>query len=114
MIGNRSYVKVYIDDYIIFSGKFEEQLRYLDKFFTTLVDRNITLKPKKAYVGFPDIRLLSQHVNGLGLATLQERVKAIKNIREPTDAQQLDKFLGITGYLRSKIPWYSQLAEPLQ
>ena len=102
-----------MDDYIIFSGKFKEYLGYLNKFFTTLVAWNVTLKPKKAYVGFLDIRLLGQHVDGLGLATLQERVKAIKNIQEPIDVKQLDKFLGITGYLRSKIPWYSQLVEPL-
>jgi hypothetical protein len=61
-----------VDDYIIFSGKFKEYLRHLNKFFTILAAWNVTLKPKKVYVGFPDIRLLGQHVDGLGLATLQE------------------------------------------
>jgi hypothetical protein len=70
MISNRSYVKVYVDDYIIFSGKFKEHLGHLNEFFTILAARNVTLKPKKAYVGFPDMRLLGQHIDGLGLATL--------------------------------------------
>jgi hypothetical protein len=88
-----------MDDYIIFSGEFKEYLGHLNKFFTTLVARNVTLKPKKAYVGFLDVRLLGQHVNGLGLAILQEQVEAIKNIQKPTDVKQLNKFLSITRYL---------------
>ena len=64
-------------------------------------------------MGFPDVRLLGQHVDGFGLATLQDRVDAIRRIKAPTNLIHLEHFLGATGYLRDKISRYAQIAAPL-
>lgn len=58
--------------------------------------------------------MLGNFVNGLGPASLEEHVHAIRDTKEPASIADLERFLGITGYLRDKIPEYAEVAEPLQ
>lgn len=58
--------------------------------------------------------MLGHFVDGFGLASLDERVEAIRNIAEPTSLAAQEHFLGVMGYLRDKDPRYLQIAEPLQ
>jgi hypothetical protein len=75
---------------------------------------NVTISPKKSFVAFPGVRILGQFVDGLGLTSLEERVQAIRDIDEPQSLTDLEHFLGVTGYLRDKIPRYADIAAPLQ
>ncbi|KOS46528.1 hypothetical protein ACN38_g2555 [Penicillium nordicum] len=70
MLGGRQFVKVYVDDIITRSYTFTLHLHHLRQLFTTLRLNTVTLNPKKSFLGFPDVRLLGQHVDGFGLATL--------------------------------------------
>lgn len=67
---SRQFVKVYVDDIITRSYTFTLHLHHLRQLFTTLRLNTVTLNPKKSFLGFPDVRLLGQHVDGFGLATL--------------------------------------------
>ena len=107
------YVKVYIDDFATWSITFEEHLSRLRDIYSLLLSRNITLNPKKTFVAFPNVTLLGQHVDGLGITTLEDRVKAITSIKMPTTLKQLEHWLGMVGYLRSKIEKHAQLIDPL-
>jgi hypothetical protein len=53
-------------------------------------------------------------VDGFGMMTLEDRIAAIRAIKEPTTLNDIEHFLGVTGYLRDKIPRYAIVAEPLQ
>ncbi|KAJ5381114.1 uncharacterized protein N7496_003542 [Penicillium cataractarum] len=108
------FVRVYVDDFVLRSMSAKDHLRHLDQFLTTLQKANVTISPAKTFIRFPGVRILGNFVDGLGLASLEERVQAIRNIKEPHSLVDLERFLGITGYLRDKIPRYAEIAEPLQ
>lgn len=109
----KEYVKAYIDDFTTWSTTFEEHLDRLRDIYSLLLSRNITLNPKKTFVAFPNVTLLGQHVDGFGITTLEERIKAITNIKMPTNLKQLEHWLGMVGYLRNKIEKHAQLVDPL-
>jgi len=52
------FLKVYIDDTLIFSKVLKDYLTYLYYVFTILTFNNVTLNPKKSFIGFPNIKLL--------------------------------------------------------
>src|SRR5436189_4309518 len=75
---------------------------------------NISVNPKKAFLGYPSIRILGQHVDSLGLSTDAEKLEAISRLEFPETLKQLEIYLGLTGYLRQYIPFYAAISGPLQ
>ena len=108
------FVRVYVDDTITRSATFPEHLSHVRTMLETMRENHVTLKPTKSYFGFPSVKLLGQYVDGLGMMTLEDRIAAIKAIKEPTSLADIEHFLGVTGYLRDKIPGYAAVAAPLQ
>ena len=74
----------------------------------------ISINPAKAFIGFPSIRLLGQHVDSLGLSTAAEKLEAIANLEFPKTLQQLETYLSLTGYLRQYVLFYAAVSSPLQ
>ena len=68
----------------------------------------------KSFIGYPSVTILGQRVDGLGMSTSQEKIQAITALKFPETLRDLEIFLGLTGWLRSSIPRYAQLANPLQ
>ena len=46
-------------------------------------DHNVPLGPRKAYIGFPEVALLGQRVDALGMTTPEEKVCAIASLEFP-------------------------------
>jgi len=111
---HRQYARVYMDDFIIFSKSLEDHMKHLYAVFKDLQALNLTLTPAKTFVGYPSINLLGQKVDAFGLTTSEEKLAAIRNISFPKTVSDLERYLGLTGWLRNYIPGYSQIGEPLQ
>jgi hypothetical protein len=111
---HRTYARVYMDDFVIFSRTLVEYIKHLYTIFTDLEELDITLEPKKTFIGYPAITLLGQRVDTLGLTTAAEKLKALRNINFPRSLHDLKRYLRLTGYLRRYIVYYTQLAEPIQ
>ena len=88
-----------------------EKLRTL---FEIFLKYNISISPTKSYLNYLDVVLLGQRVNSLGLTTLEQKLKAIQLLSYPETLGALEYYLGLTGYLRSYIHFYAQLAAPFQ
>ena len=58
--------------------------------------------------------LLGQSVNTLGFTTSDKKLKSIRLFAYLNMLGALEYYLGLTGYLRSYIHFYAQLAAPLQ
>jgi len=110
----QDFVKAYIDDLVAFSRTFDEHLQHLRELFILLVKLNVTISAKKTFLNYPSITLLGQRVDAFGLSTTEERLESLKNLNFPVDLEALEHYLGLTGWLRSKISYYAQRAEPLQ
>jgi hypothetical protein len=82
--------------------------------FALFDEAGVALKPNKCYLGYPSTTLLGQRVNSLGLATDKEKIEAIRQLRFPSTLRELETYLGLTGWLRQYVPYYSQIVAPLQ
>lgn len=80
-------------------------------FFNIFVDYNIFIKPIKTFFNYPNVGFLGQRVNSLGLTTAEDKFKAIQLLCYPDTLGSLEYYLGLTGYLRSYVHYYTQLAE---
>ena len=110
----RKFCRAYVDDIVIFSSSIEEHAEHLKLVFGALANMNIHLSPRKSFLGYPSVHLLGQKVDALGLATAADKLAAISNLIFSRTLSQLEKYLGLTGYLRQYISHYAAIAKPLQ
>ena len=110
----RKFCRAYVDDIVIFSKSISKHIEHLNQVFRALTNMNIHLSPRKSFLGYPSVHLLSQKINTLDLTTAEEKLTAISNLAFPETLSQLEKYLGITEYLRQYIPNYAAITKPLQ
>ena len=110
----RQFCRAYVDDIVIYSSTLDEHIQHLQQVFGVLAKLNIHLSPKKSFLGYPSVQLLGQKVDALGLATAEDKLAAISNLQFPKTLAQLEKYLGLTGYLRQYIAHYAAITKPLQ
>ena len=110
----RKFCRAYVDDIVIFSKSLPEHIEHLTQVFQALTAMNIHLSPKKSFLGYPSVHLLGQKVDALGLATAEEKLTAISSLAFSKTLSQLEKYLGMTGYLRQYISNYAAIARSLQ
>ena len=110
----KHFAKAFVDDIIIFSRTLQEHLNHLRQVFELFRSKRVSLSPTKSFIGYPSVTLLGQRVDGLGMSTSQEKIQAITSLSFPKTLRDLEIFLGLTGWLRSSIPRYAQIANPLQ
>jgi len=108
------YCRAFIDDIVIYSDMKGDHLQHLATIFSLFQSKNLSTAPKKSFIGYPGVELLGFRVDGLGLTTTIERVAAFKNLAFPSTLKALEQYIGMTGFIRHLIPYYAQLAEPLQ
>lgn len=112
--GHSEYCRAFIDDIVIYSETREEHERHLRRIFELFLSKNIAISPSKSFVGYPNVELLGFRVDGLGLSTTADRVKAFKILEFPNTLKALEQYIGMSGFLRHLIPYYAKIAEPLQ
>ena len=110
----KEFAKAYIDDIVAGSKELSEHVTNLRKLFTLLREHNISLSPTKTFLGYPSVSLLGQKVDSLGLSTSEEKLAAIRLLKYPITLGDLEHYLGFTGYLRDRVHFYAQRAQPLQ
>jgi transposase InsO family protein len=104
----------YIDDIVIFSKRFEDHLRHLDSVLQKLAAANWAVKLQKCKFGRKDVLYLGHVVDGTGIRTNPDLIKAVQESAAPTNRKQVQSWLGLTGYYRQFIDKYATIAEPLQ
>ena len=112
--GIRAWIRAYIDDIVCSAKLLPDLLDKLQILFEIFLHYNISIKPTKSFLNYPDVRLLGQRVNSLGLTTSDEKLNAIRLLTYSDTLRALEYYLGLTRYLQSYIHFYAQLAAPLQ
>ena len=101
----REWARTYVDD--IVCGGLANLLTKLCVFFDIFLRYNILIQLTKSYLNYPDVALLGQHINFLGLSTSEEKLKAVCLLKYPKTLEALEYYLGLTGYLRFYIHYYA-------
>lgn len=110
----RDFCRAFIDDVVIFSDSFEDHQKHLHAIFGLFTDRGLSMSPSKSCVGFQSVELLGFYVDAFGMTTTKERTQGFRDLEFPDKLKNLETYLGAAGFLRPLIPYFAQLAEPLQ
>jgi len=109
----RLYIKIYINDIVIFFNTLKEHLNHLHNIFNILNKMKICLLLKKFYLAYLSVQLLSQQINALSLATLEDKLIIIFKIKFSLSLSQLKKYLNLTDYLQQYISHYAAIIKSL-
>ena len=90
----RQFALVYIDDIVVFSRSFEEHTKHIQQLLSILSKYNFQLNPPKCKLFQRKIEYLSHVVSENGFQPNDERIRSIKNLREPSTLVEANKFLG--------------------
>ena len=104
---------VYIDDMIVFSQTFEDQLSHLKQVMDHLHQAGLHLKPKKCKFIQERVEYLGHVISKHGIEVDPVKVAAIRDFPPPTNLKSLKSFIGLVSYYRRFIPNFSSVAGPL-
>ena len=89
----KKFIKIYIDNIIIFSRIFQNHLQHFKKMFTLFKKLHIILNSKKSYFEFLIINLLDQKVLSLELIIIQNKIEVIVKLKFSKNFHDLEIYL---------------------
>ena len=110
----RVFVKIYVDDIVIFSKTLKKHLIHLRKIFQLLNSYNIRLSFKKSFLKYFIVVLLKQKIDAFEFTIIVDKLIVIINLRFSYIFKNFEKYLDFTEWLRNYIIWYAQKTKSLQ
>ncbi|KAK7090311.1 hypothetical protein V1264_010126 [Littorina saxatilis] len=98
---------------LVFSQTFEEHLQRLRQVLLRLRELGLKLNPSKCHLCQRSVQYLGYTVSAEGIATEEEKVKAVKDWPRPKSLKDLRSFLGFASYYRRFVAGFSKMAGPL-
>ena len=109
----RDLAQPLIDDILVHGATIEEHDRNLKKVLDRTRDIGLKLNPNKMVIGATSIKFAGVIISGEGVHPDPDKVKAIREMVEPKNREELKSFLGMCSYLGKFIPRLADKAEPL-
>lgn len=103
----RSWIRAYVDNIVCGARLPPDLFDKLQTLFEIFLYYNISIKPTKSYLNYPNVLLFGQRMNSLGLTTLEKKLKAIRLLIYSNTLGTLEYYLGLIGYLQSYIHFYA-------
>ena len=110
---DEGFVVVYIDDILIHSKTLVEHIEHVRRVVEKLKQENLKLKQKKCELAKLQVQFLGYSIGHNFVSPNPEKIASIKEYERPRTLQQLQAFLGVTGYYRKFIQNYTRVAKPL-
>jgi hypothetical protein len=107
------FVVVFIDDILVFSktmGEHEEQLRLV---LEKLRSNQLYAKFSKYEFWLTEVAFLGHIISAGGVSVDPGKVKDVLNWMPPATVSEIQSFLGLAGYYRRFIKYFSKLAKPM-
>jgi len=102
------------DDVIVHGRDEREHDARLAAFLQRCRERGIQLNRDKFVLMNTEITFMGHRITSAGLQADPEKVKAITEMKSPTNVEELRRFLGLVNYLGKFLPHFSAVAEPLR
>ena len=107
------FVVVFLDDILIYSRTREEHLEHLRKVFQLLRENSLYAKESKCEFFAEEVKYLGHIISRDGIRMDREKVQAILEWLEPKNLEELQIFLGMSGFYRRFIRDYAKIAVPM-
>lgn len=98
----------FIDDVIIYTSTFQEHLSVVREFLQRLRAANLTVKPRKCFIGYRSLECLGHIAGDEKLRPLSEKVTTIQNFNRPSTKKQVRSFIGMVGFTGSSFRIFQQ------
>ena len=113
VLNGLNFAFAYLDDIIIFSNTSEEYLKHIQIVMNRLKVVQLKLKKSKCSFFKKELYYLGHLLTTGGVKPQIEKVKAIHEMKLPTNAKGVREFLGLVGYYRKFINRFVDAARPL-
>jgi len=110
---DEDHADAYMDDIIIRSKTFPDNLKAIRSVLSRLRSAGIKLKPSKCEWAQSNIIFLGHHLSGEGVMPDPGNTDKVKNFPTPKNVKQVQTFLGLAGYYRRFQKDYAKIALPL-
>ena len=107
------FVKIFIDDILVFSKTVEEHEAHLTQLMQRLAEHKIQLKESKARWFQSAVKFLGHVVSADGIKPQMAKVEAIKQWTPPASVTEVRQFLGLVGFYRRYIHNFADKAKAL-
>lgn len=109
-----NHVFTYLDDIVICTQTFEQHIEVLREVLKRLMNAGLTLNREKCHFCKSELRYLGYVVNSSGLLVDPEKVRAILELKAPTNTTELRRILGVCGWYRRFLKDFSTVTAPLR
>ena len=103
----------YLDDILVANSNMEDHLSHLDQVLSALEKAGLKLNPSKCSFARDTVVCLGHKLSRAGISPDPANIEKVKSWKPPTTTKQVRAFLGLTGYYRSFIQNYSEIARCL-
>lgn len=107
-------VVIYCDDLLICADNEDEHDKILESVFERARVSNVTFNKRKFQYKLKEVKYFGHVFSKEGMKIDPERVRALLNIKSPSNKTELQSFLGMVNYLRNFISNLADLVAPLQ
>ena len=104
----------FFDDLLVAGESVEEHDKILMKVLETAKQNNIKFNPSKLVLRTNTIKYMGMVLTKDGVSPDNEHVRAIKEMKEPENVKELQKFLGMVNFWSSFVPKMSEISAPLR
>ncbi|GKT26337.1 unnamed protein product [Aduncisulcus paluster] len=105
---------VYLDDIVVFAMDMPTLMVRLIAVFMRLNSHNMKVNLEKTVIGAQEVEFLGFMISGFGIRRSPKKLKALKRMSVLKNKKDVRSFLGMASYLRSYIPKYAEITEPLR
>ncbi len=114
LFGDLPYVKVYLDDLLIFSnGSYKDHLKKVTAALERLKSKNLQVNALKSFWAVRKVDYLGFRLTPEGVMPQAKKIEAIMNLKPPKTKRQLRRFIGLVNYYRFMWQYRSHILAPL-
>ena len=107
------FVVFFINDIRIYSKNKQQHKEHLRTLLQVLREQQLYAKFSKCDFFKDKIQYLGHVVTKEGISVDPKKIKEIEDWPVPKDVTNVRSFMGITGYYRRFIEWFSRIANPI-
>lgn len=97
-------VKIYIDDLIIYARDEKEHDEILKQVLVRAEQKGVKFNKSKCKFGVREVKYVGHILSEEGIKVDGEKVEAIRQMRNPQDTKEVQRFLGMVTYVNKFIP----------
>ena len=107
------FVIVYLDDIMIFSKTLHEHKQHVRKVLQLLREHKLYAKKEKCELFVTSVSFLGHRISSEGISMESSKVQAIMEWPVPRNVNEIQQFLGLSGYYRKFIANFSGICAPI-